>query len=181
MQQLCRYTHSYIITTNTHTHKHRSTNACRKTVRTRDPVIPSLDQCRLTVNYCMMRRYLWNALALLLWSLALYTYITLAKRKLLAIDLTSGTSPFSWRSVWLRVSGADRIENQCVPWMCICVLCLRVVPMWQVNLKSGANVLYWRTTGIMVGAKVVKPVLLKNIQIEGKTTTARENTMKWNH
>uniref|UniRef100_A0AAR2LP84 MRH domain-containing protein n=1 Tax=Pygocentrus nattereri TaxID=42514 RepID=A0AAR2LP84_PYGNA len=32
---------------------------------------------------------------------------------------------------------------------------------------SGTNVLYWRTTGVTVGAKVVKPVLLKNIQIEG--------------
>ncbi|XP_076119419.1 endosome/lysosome-associated apoptosis and autophagy regulator family member 2 [Alosa pseudoharengus] len=41
-----------------------------------------------------------------------------------------------------------------------------------VNLKSGANVLYWRTTGIMVGAKVVKPVLLKNIQIEGVAYTS---------
>lgn len=37
----------------------------------------------------------------------------------------------------------------------------------QVSLKSGTNVLYWRTTGVTVGAKVVKPVLLKNIHIEG--------------
>ncbi|XP_076849513.1 endosome/lysosome-associated apoptosis and autophagy regulator family member 2 isoform X2 [Brachyhypopomus gauderio] len=36
-----------------------------------------------------------------------------------------------------------------------------------VNLKSGTNVLYWRTTGVALGAKVVKPVLLKNVQIEG--------------
>uniref|UniRef100_A0A8B9RB39 Si:ch211-233h19.2 n=1 Tax=Astyanax mexicanus TaxID=7994 RepID=A0A8B9RB39_ASTMX len=36
-----------------------------------------------------------------------------------------------------------------------------------VSLKSGTNVLYWRTTGVTVGAKIVKPVLLKNIQIEG--------------
>ncbi|GAA6112059.1 endosome/lysosome-associated apoptosis and autophagy regulator family member 2 isoform X1, partial [Tachysurus ichikawai] len=36
-----------------------------------------------------------------------------------------------------------------------------------VSLKSGTNVLYWRTTGVTVGAKVVKPVLIKNIQIEG--------------
>lgn len=46
---------------------------------------------------------------------------------------------------------------------------------FQVNLKSGTNILYWRTTGILVGGKMVKPVLLKNIQIEGKlnqTTTA---------
>lgn len=39
---------------------------------------------------------------------------------------------------------------------------------FQVNLKSGTNILYWRTTGILVGGKMVKPVLLKNIQIEGK-------------
>ncbi|MCJ8733179.1 hypothetical protein PDJAM_G00220150 [Pangasius djambal] len=37
----------------------------------------------------------------------------------------------------------------------------------MVSLKSGTNVLYWRTTGVTVGAKVVKPVLLKNIHIEG--------------
>uniref|UniRef100_A0A674BW37 Endosome-lysosome associated apoptosis and autophagy regulator family member 2b n=1 Tax=Salmo trutta TaxID=8032 RepID=A0A674BW37_SALTR len=36
-----------------------------------------------------------------------------------------------------------------------------------VNLKSGTNILYWRTTGILVGGKMVKPVLLRNIQIEG--------------
>ncbi|XP_048862458.1 endosome/lysosome-associated apoptosis and autophagy regulator family member 2-like isoform X1 [Brienomyrus brachyistius] len=36
-----------------------------------------------------------------------------------------------------------------------------------VNLKSGTNILYWRTTGILFDAKMVKPVLLKNIQIEG--------------
>lgn len=35
------------------------------------------------------------------------------------------------------------------------------------SLKSGTNILYWRTTGIVVGGKMVKPVLLKNIQIEG--------------
>lgn len=37
----------------------------------------------------------------------------------------------------------------------------------QVNLKSGTNILYWRTTGMLLGGKPVKPVLLKNIQIEG--------------
>ncbi|XP_026865487.2 endosome/lysosome-associated apoptosis and autophagy regulator family member 2 [Electrophorus electricus] len=37
----------------------------------------------------------------------------------------------------------------------------------KVSLQSSTNVLYWRTTGVAVGAKVVKPVLLKNIQIEG--------------
>uniref|UniRef100_A0A674BPC2 Endosome-lysosome associated apoptosis and autophagy regulator family member 2 n=1 Tax=Salmo trutta TaxID=8032 RepID=A0A674BPC2_SALTR len=36
-----------------------------------------------------------------------------------------------------------------------------------VNLKSGTNILYWRTAGILIGAKVVKPVLLKNVHIEG--------------
>ncbi|XP_028814403.1 UPF0577 protein KIAA1324-like isoform X2 [Denticeps clupeoides] len=41
-----------------------------------------------------------------------------------------------------------------------------------VGLKSGTNIMYWRTTGIMVGAKVVKPVLLKNIQIEGVAYTS---------
>lgn len=38
----------------------------------------------------------------------------------------------------------------------------------QVTLKSGSNILYWRTTGILMGSKVVKPVLVKNITIEGK-------------
>lgn len=41
----------------------------------------------------------------------------------------------------------------------------------QVSLKSGTNILYWRTTGILVGGKMVKPVLLKNIQIQGKNKT----------
>ncbi|TNN36329.1 UPF0577 protein-like [Liparis tanakae] len=41
-----------------------------------------------------------------------------------------------------------------------------------VNLKSGTNILYWRTTGILVGGKMVKPVLLKNIQIEGVAYTS---------
>uniref|UniRef100_A0A8C7Y853 Endosome-lysosome associated apoptosis and autophagy regulator family member 2a n=1 Tax=Oryzias sinensis TaxID=183150 RepID=A0A8C7Y853_9TELE len=40
------------------------------------------------------------------------------------------------------------------------------------NLKSGTNVLYWRTGGILMGTKVVKPVLLKNIQIEGVAYTS---------
>ncbi|TRY55989.1 hypothetical protein DNTS_026855 [Danionella cerebrum] len=35
-----------------------------------------------------------------------------------------------------------------------------------VNLKSGTNILYWRTTGMLLGGKPVKPVLLKNIQID---------------
>lgn len=39
---------------------------------------------------------------------------------------------------------------------------------FQVSLQSGMNILYWRTTGILVGGKKVKPVLLKNIQIQGK-------------
>uniref|UniRef100_A0A672J1D1 Si:dkey-153k10.9 n=1 Tax=Salarias fasciatus TaxID=181472 RepID=A0A672J1D1_SALFA len=41
-----------------------------------------------------------------------------------------------------------------------------------VNLKSGTNILYWRTTGILVGGKMVKPVLLKTIQIEGVAYTS---------
>ncbi|OWK06462.1 KIAA1324L [Cervus elaphus hippelaphus] len=35
-----------------------------------------------------------------------------------------------------------------------------------VMLKSGTNILYWRTTGILMGSKAVKPVLVKNITIE---------------
>ncbi|XP_039891588.1 endosome/lysosome-associated apoptosis and autophagy regulator family member 2-like isoform X2 [Simochromis diagramma] len=42
----------------------------------------------------------------------------------------------------------------------------------MVSLKSGTNILYWRTTGILVGGKMVKPVLLKNIQIEGVAYTS---------
>ncbi|KAJ8395655.1 hypothetical protein AAFF_G00028920 [Aldrovandia affinis] len=41
-----------------------------------------------------------------------------------------------------------------------------------VDLKSGTNILYWRTTGILLGAKIIKPVLLKNIQIEGVAYTS---------
>ncbi|CAB1345976.1 unnamed protein product [Coregonus sp. 'balchen'] len=41
-----------------------------------------------------------------------------------------------------------------------------------VNLKSGTNILYWRTTGILVGGKMVKPVLLRNIHIEGVAYTS---------
>uniref|UniRef100_A0A3Q1GPE9 Tyrosine-protein kinase ephrin type A/B receptor-like domain-containing protein n=1 Tax=Acanthochromis polyacanthus TaxID=80966 RepID=A0A3Q1GPE9_9TELE len=41
-----------------------------------------------------------------------------------------------------------------------------------VSLKSGTNILYWRTTGILVGGKMVKPVLLRNIQIEGVAYTS---------
>nr|XP_033815262.1 UPF0577 protein KIAA1324-like homolog isoform X2 [Geotrypetes seraphini] len=41
-----------------------------------------------------------------------------------------------------------------------------------VTLKSGTNILYWRTTGILLGSKVVKPVLVKNITIEGVLYTS---------
>uniref|UniRef100_A0A665VDZ5 UPF0577 protein KIAA1324-like n=1 Tax=Echeneis naucrates TaxID=173247 RepID=A0A665VDZ5_ECHNA len=41
-----------------------------------------------------------------------------------------------------------------------------------VDLKSGTNILYWRTGGVLMGAKVVKPVLLKNVQIEGVAYTS---------
>ncbi|CAH2275655.1 UPF0577 KIAA1324-like homolog [Pelobates cultripes] len=42
----------------------------------------------------------------------------------------------------------------------------------SVSLKSGTNILYWRTTGILMGSKVVKPVLIKNITIEGVAYTS---------
>ncbi|XP_042191241.1 UPF0577 protein KIAA1324-like homolog [Callorhinchus milii] len=42
----------------------------------------------------------------------------------------------------------------------------------SVNLKTGTNVLYWRTTGILLGNKIVKPVLLKSISIEGVAYTS---------
>uniref|UniRef100_A0A8C4IF89 Endosome-lysosome associated apoptosis and autophagy regulator family member 2a n=1 Tax=Dicentrarchus labrax TaxID=13489 RepID=A0A8C4IF89_DICLA len=41
-----------------------------------------------------------------------------------------------------------------------------------VNLKSGTNILYWRTGGVLMGSKVVKPVFLKNVQIEGVAYTS---------
>ncbi|XP_035282980.1 endosome/lysosome-associated apoptosis and autophagy regulator family member 2 isoform X1 [Anguilla anguilla] len=41
-----------------------------------------------------------------------------------------------------------------------------------VDLKSGTNILYWRTTGVLLGSKIIKPVLLKNIQIEGVAYTS---------
>uniref|UniRef100_A0AAY5KR10 MRH domain-containing protein n=1 Tax=Esox lucius TaxID=8010 RepID=A0AAY5KR10_ESOLU len=41
-----------------------------------------------------------------------------------------------------------------------------------VNLKSGTNILYWRTAGIVIGTKVLKPVLLKNVHIEGVAYTS---------
>ncbi|XP_029952251.1 UPF0577 protein KIAA1324-like [Salarias fasciatus] len=41
-----------------------------------------------------------------------------------------------------------------------------------VNLKSGTNILYWRTGGVLMGSKIVKPVLLKNVQIEGVAYTS---------
>ena len=56
----------------------------------------------------------------------------------------------------------------------ICFFC--VFFCFKVDLKSGMNILYWRTTGILVEGKMVKPVLLKTIQIEGKAIT--KNTMK---
>ncbi|XP_051497323.1 endosome/lysosome-associated apoptosis and autophagy regulator family member 2 isoform X2 [Apus apus] len=42
----------------------------------------------------------------------------------------------------------------------------------SVTLKSGSNILYWRTTGILMGSKVVKPVLVKNITIEEEGSSA---------
>ncbi|GCC19983.1 hypothetical protein chiPu_0018657 [Chiloscyllium punctatum] len=40
------------------------------------------------------------------------------------------------------------------------------------NLNTGTNVLYWRTTGIMLGTKITNPVLVKNIHIEGVAYTS---------
>uniref|UniRef100_A0A9L0R1P5 Endosome-lysosome associated apoptosis and autophagy regulator family member 2 n=1 Tax=Equus caballus TaxID=9796 RepID=A0A9L0R1P5_HORSE len=42
----------------------------------------------------------------------------------------------------------------------------------SVMLKAGTNILYWRTTGILMGSKAVKPVLVKNITIEGVAYTS---------
>ncbi|XP_026101760.1 UPF0577 protein KIAA1324-like [Carassius auratus] len=41
-----------------------------------------------------------------------------------------------------------------------------------VNLNSGTNILYWRTTRVTLGSKAVKPVILKNIRIEGVAYTS---------
>ncbi|KAI4825305.1 hypothetical protein KUCAC02_020991 [Chaenocephalus aceratus] len=41
-----------------------------------------------------------------------------------------------------------------------------------VSLKSGTNILYWRTGGVLMRSKGAKPVLLKNIQIEGVAYTS---------
>ncbi|XP_049617154.1 endosome/lysosome-associated apoptosis and autophagy regulator family member 2 [Syngnathus scovelli] len=41
-----------------------------------------------------------------------------------------------------------------------------------INLWAGTNILYWRTTGILVGVKMAKPVLLKEIRIEGVAYTS---------
>lgn len=57
---------------------------------------------------------------------------------------------------------------------CVCVS-LTCVCLSQVSLKAGTNILYWRTTGILVGGKMVKPVLLKNIQIEGRADETFRN------
>ncbi|XP_034032516.1 UPF0577 protein KIAA1324-like [Thalassophryne amazonica] len=43
---------------------------------------------------------------------------------------------------------------------------------YTVKLKSGTNILYWRTGGVLMGSKVVKPVLLKNILIQGVAYTS---------
>lgn len=63
------------------------------------------------------------------------------------------------------------VETVLCAWFGWASLCARPPLRFQVNLKSGTNILYWRTTGILVGGKMVKPVLLKNIQIEGKYQT----------
>ncbi|XP_043570141.1 UPF0577 protein KIAA1324-like homolog [Chiloscyllium plagiosum] len=43
---------------------------------------------------------------------------------------------------------------------------------YSMDLNTGTNVLYWRTTGIMLGTKITNPVLLKNIHIEGVAYTS---------
>ncbi|XP_051952744.1 endosome/lysosome-associated apoptosis and autophagy regulator family member 2-like isoform X2 [Xyrauchen texanus] len=42
----------------------------------------------------------------------------------------------------------------------------------SVNLNSGTNILYWRTTRVTLGAKAVKPVFLRSIRIEGVAYTS---------
>ncbi|XP_078275547.1 endosome/lysosome-associated apoptosis and autophagy regulator family member 2-like [Rhinoraja longicauda] len=42
----------------------------------------------------------------------------------------------------------------------------------SVTLKTGTNILYWRTTGILLGQKMAKQVLLKGVYIEGVAYTS---------
>lgn len=51
-----------------------------------------------------------------------------------------------------------------------CGIQIKTVPNGcvQAELKTGNNVLYWRTTGYMMAGTEVKPVLLRNIGISGK-------------
>lgn len=80
---------------------------------------------------------------------------------------------------WIKVTNNGEWDTHTVStcfYLCVCkllqyhVMCGSLCAPWpQVSLKSGTNILYWRTTGILVGGKMVKPVLLKNIQIEGKS------------
>ncbi|XP_059421236.1 endosome/lysosome-associated apoptosis and autophagy regulator family member 2-like isoform X1 [Carassius carassius] len=42
----------------------------------------------------------------------------------------------------------------------------------SVNLNSGTNILYWRTTRVTLDSKAVKPVILKNIRIDGVAYTS---------
>lgn len=78
---------------------------------------------------------------------------------------------------WIKVTSNGEWGTHTVSsWFCLFVLvgccksCCSVRVSVQVSLKSGTNILYWRTTGILVGGKMVKPVVLKNIQIEGRDT-----------
>ncbi|CAN0136335.1 unnamed protein product [Lampetra planeri] len=41
-----------------------------------------------------------------------------------------------------------------------------------VKLNSGNNVLYWRTTGILLGTKIPNPVLVRNVHITGVSYTS---------
>lgn len=80
---------------------------------------------------------------------------------------------------WIKVTNNGEWDTHTVSIWCwlyyvlglAALHCVHVPLCFQVNLKSGTNILYWRTTGILVGGKMVKPVLLKNIQIEGKFQT----------
>ncbi|XP_052008006.1 endosome/lysosome-associated apoptosis and autophagy regulator family member 2-like isoform X2 [Xyrauchen texanus] len=42
----------------------------------------------------------------------------------------------------------------------------------SVNLNSGTNILFWRTTRVTLGAKAIKPVFLRNIRIAGVAYTS---------
>lgn len=74
-------------------------------------------------------------------------------------------------SRWMKVSEKD--WNQYRVWTCS-ILSFRIgavsslfLKHFQVDLTSGNNVLYWRTTSYALQGSAVKPVLLRNIQVSG--------------